>query len=251
MVKLKLSIVLFIIILCNSLSGQDIEICNNCFDDDGNGLIDSEDPACIPCYANMTIVEEGNFEVYDCCPSTYTVTGVEDGINCLSDGWDSASFFGTADYFNTCDYLGGAGSGQPMIPQPLPSGEGAVGFGNNVDWNAYEYVGTCLENVLIMDENYLFSFQVGFNSSNVWSSDLNVEIVLFGTEDCSNFPGFGGEKCMSLYNGWFEILTLPVQGSVENSWLYVEKILYSKYEYCSDSYWAFMYNGRATISFFR
>jgi len=219
---IRLSIIATLLTLSAfSLLGQ--EICNNCLDDDGNGLIDSQDPACIPCYAAMTIIDEGNFENYDCCPSTYTISGVEDGINCLNDGWGSASF-GTADYFNTCDYIGEGGSGQPLIPQPFPSGFGAVGFGSNVDWNAYEYVGTCLETPMNSDENYFISFYIGFNSSNTWSSDLNVEIVLFGTEDCSNFPAsWNGEKCMSLYNGWSEILTIPVQGFSEGSWLYVEK----------------------------
>jgi hypothetical protein len=61
-----------------SMLGQ--EICNNEIDDDGNGLIDYQDPSCTSCFGDMTVMVEGFFEDYDCCPSTFTVYGEDDGI---------------------------------------------------------------------------------------------------------------------------------------------------------------------------
>ena len=58
-----------LLIFTGLLSGQ--EICNNGIDDDGNGFADSQDPACVSCYA-ITYEDEVNedFEEFSCCRTT-------------------------------------------------------------------------------------------------------------------------------------------------------------------------------------
>ena len=179
------------------------EDCVNGIDDDGDGLIDDQDPECAACYAiNYSLIEE-DFEDYNCCPSGISQT------NCIN-GWQA--FSETPDYLNTCDYIGGS-SVFPIIPQPIPSGEGAVGLGS---W--YETVGICLGNILLAGESYDISFFVGFNSSFTFESNLNVEISLFGTDDCDNIDPFAINACDN--PDWYEIATFTITGVENDSWMF-------------------------------
>ena len=200
MVKLKLGIVLFIIILCNSLSGQEIEICNNDIDDDENGLNGYPDPPCKFCYFVKLATLDDDFESYNCCPEG------PDESHCIN-GWQSMS--GSPDYFNICDYLGG--DFVPAAPLPLPSGDGAIGFGS---WN--ETIGTCTQdNILLNGETYDISFDVGFNTGATLESNLNVELSLYGTYSCLFTPPDYSGNC----NTWAEIATFSITGTENNSWI--------------------------------
>jgi hypothetical protein len=168
----RLSIVAALItFLTFSLLGQ--EICNNNIDDDGNGLIDNLDPTCQDCFEIAYKTELEDFEDYSCCP-----TGPAQ-FNCLV-GWVSKA--STPDYFNTCGYMGGGI--RPLVPLPIPSGEGVAGIGT-----FGESIGTCLESVLIVGETYDISFNVGFNATPNLASELEVQFSLFGTGCCTDdFP---------------------------------------------------------------
>ena len=198
MVKLKLSIVLFLIIFYNSLSGQ--EICNNDIDDDGNGLIDSQDPTCASCYEVFYDEIEESFEDFSCCPSTVSET------NCINGGW--VAITGTPDYFHTCGYIS---SGLYTPPLPFPSGEGCFGFSGS------ESMGFCLDMGLVPSETYDISFHVGFNDLGVFPSSLLTEFTLYGSSECSSLTGVDF-LCIDLY--WFEIATFSISSPTQNNWVY-------------------------------
>jgi len=139
------------------------EICNNGIDDDGDGIVDIQDPDCI-CGNIIPDIVDGDFEDYSCCPQG--ITGiVGSGMYCLDDGWGLANM-ATADYFNTCGWTGSGGI--PTIPMPIPSGEGGVGMISSPTWN--ENVGLCMPLAMIPGEDYDISFWVGFNDLHVWRS---------------------------------------------------------------------------------
>lgn len=179
------------------------ENCANGIDDDGDGFIDSQDPDCAACYEIIYTVMEEDFEDYNCCPTDINQT------NCIN-GWQAN--FETPDYFNTCDYLGG-GFFTPSVPLPILSGEGAVGIGS---W--YETIGTCLDNALLVGESYDISFNVGFNTSDMVQSNLNVEVSLFGSSDCSYLNPFFPNLCQN--TNWFEIATFNIVGIENDSWIF-------------------------------
>ena len=198
--------------------GYTQEDCTNGIDDDGDGLIDLQDGADCICGAVMYSEVLGDFEDYTCCPTMFTSLP-NNGIYCLDDGWAPPNA-GTSDYFNTCDYIGGEGA-LPLIPMPIPSGEGAVGFLSLVGY--YESVGVCLDNPMISGEVYNLSFYIGFNATGAFNSDLDITINLYGTEDCDNFPldtGFDAD-CLSSYDEWELISGIPVLGVEDTSWVFV------------------------------
>jgi gliding motility-associated-like protein len=179
------------------------ENCTNGIDDDGNGLIDSQDPACFACYdISYSLIEE-DFEDYNCCPDNLSQTF------CIN-GWESIS--GSPDFVNTCDFLGG-GSLIPFVPEPIPSGEGAVGI---AAWN--ESMGTCLDDILLAGQSYDISFHVGFNTAATLGSNLIVEFTLWGAYDCSVIEPLALNPCSNL--DWFELATFAVTGVENDSWIY-------------------------------
>lgn len=190
------------------------ENCTNGIDDDGDGLIDLLDLE--DCFCGEIIYDEviADFEDISCCPDTHFQGPGDDW--CLEDGWLPASA-ATSDYYNMCDYLGNPGG--IMVPLPIPSGVGAIGF------NSREQIGTCLDNSMIEGELYELSFFIGFNALNGGvTSDLDITIVLYGTGDCSNFPESGIEFCFDDFEEWGVITEVPVLGTENDSWLYVETV---------------------------
>jgi gliding motility-associated-like protein len=184
--------------------GYTQENCTNGFDDDGNGLIDSQDPACFACYdVNYALIQE-DFEDYNCCPF------MESQTECIN-GWQSTS--NTPEYFNTCNFVG-IPPDIPAVPLPIASGAGAVGIGS---WD--ERMGTCLDNALLGGESYDISFYAGFNSTEFYESDLNVEFTLWGTFDCSILSPVDQNLCSNFDYGWFEIGTFSVVGVENDSWI--------------------------------
>jgi len=120
----------------------------------------------------------------------------------------------TPDYFNTCGFMGADGTTIPLVPLPIPSGEGAVGIGA---W--YESVGTCINGTLLTGESYDISFYVGFNSSDEYPSPLNLELTLFGTNDCSNLsPTPNPFLCFDIE--FFEIAIFDIVGVENDSWIF-------------------------------
>ncbi|MDF1697018.1 MAG: gliding motility-associated C-terminal domain-containing protein [Saprospiraceae bacterium] len=209
-------LLIFIITLISVISYAQ-EDCVNGIDDDGDGLIDIQDGS--DCYCGQLIFQEvsGNFEDFSCCPSSFT-GGPSTGIYCLNDGWGPANI-GTSDYFNTCDYIGG--NILPVIPMPIPSGEGAVGM--ITQENYLETIGTCLENSLLAGSTYNITFSIGFNSLGIYESPLNTNLNIFGTTDCNNFlmsESFSA-GCLSDNEEWELLASIPVNGVENDSWLFV------------------------------
>ncbi|MEM6396910.1 MAG: gliding motility-associated C-terminal domain-containing protein [Bacteroidota bacterium] len=180
------------------------EICDNGLDDDNDGLFDIQDPDCNCSGATSSITAD--FEEFSCCPQT------QNALNCLNDGWTAVGV-GTVDYYNTCGYLGGIFT--PAIPQPIPSGNGAIGVLSFINSNVDEGVARCLDCSFIAGESYDFSIFIGFADGITFDSP-DVEFALYGKSDCSNIPS-SGNGCIG-EDGWTQLVAFQVD-AVANSWV--------------------------------
>ncbi len=201
-----------------------IEICDNGMDDDNDGLIDINDPDCIcngisdSVYISTSIIPNASFEEYTMCPFWY------DGMP-FCKGWIQASD-ATSDYFNTCGFKGESEIGYP--PQPLPSGNGYVGFidmrrkENGIYVVYKEYVGSCLRSPLLAGKEYTLSLWIGFGSPGpVIKARDTFNLGLFATDSCKNLPFKNPLKaltaqCPTSDKGWYSVKTFDVPG--KNEW---------------------------------
>ena len=195
------------------------EICNNGIDDDGDGLIDLNDPDC-PCsilvnLANTpSLFPNHSFEEQSCCPYDITRPGA-DWFQCL-DSWHHGNASVT-DYFHEC------GFSPDDFPMPPPDGQGAVGlrFAENHEHNSY--VGACLTfqdpaGALQEGVTYTLSFWIAGMSITqriTYSGppinfgvyyEEGFSVALYGNADCVPFPVAGG-LCMGDVPGWEELGT--------------------------------------------
>ncbi|MCB0630857.1 MAG: gliding motility-associated C-terminal domain-containing protein [Saprospiraceae bacterium] len=190
-----------------------VEICENARDDDGDGLIDLNDPDC-----TCTLIEpisripNPSFEDMNCCPSGITQ------LYC-ADTWIQAST-PTTDYLNTCGWTGWNDLPPPL---PFPDGKGAVGFrdGRNIQGQAEpwwkEYVGACLLAPLLAGVPYRIEFSIGFTYP---ANSPPINVHFFGTTDCENLPFGGGDErfgCPTNGPGWVKLGEVRVSGS--NNWV--------------------------------
>jgi hypothetical protein len=189
----------FLILFSCSFAVYGQEDCTNSVDDDGDGLIDLNDPDC-----NCTgfgaeissLIPNPSFEDRTCCPSSFSQ------LTCAND-WAQASD-ATSDYFHSCgsfaSYPGGIA---PEMPLPgEPGGEGFAGFILWRDWNPGdpyygEYVGcNTLLSPLLAGTSYTL---------NVWTAwskgDVDVPFSLFGTSDLADMPWVGYE-CPEGIGAW-------------------------------------------------
>ena len=83
----------------NTMMAQ--EICNNGKDDDGDGLIDLQDPDC-QCHFTVTnnLLLNGSFELYNHCPVIYT----------YDSNYNAAAFWQYGTYSNEADYYHNLGA---------------------------------------------------------------------------------------------------------------------------------------------
>ena len=95
--------VFFLLIFSFNLSFSQ-EICDNGIDDDGNGLVDINDPAC-----DCNIIPNPSFENYYSCPT------VPKQVDFLYN-WISAS--NTPDYYNSCGYTSQVTNGNSPFRTP-------------------------------------------------------------------------------------------------------------------------------------
>ncbi len=195
------------------------EICDNGIDDDGDGLIDILDVEDCLCADVLPGSVVGDFEVYSCCPSSFTLPGGVGGVHCLDDGWQIGSTIATTDFFHTCDYVGGNGI-LPLVPMPIPSGDGCIGMASQTGYN--EQIGYCLPNPLIPGLTYNFGFYIGFNTIPGILSPLNVDVYLHGTDDCNNLPNNTVLDCVTSDPAWYDITNVTANGTMNNSWLLVQ-----------------------------
>lgn len=204
-----------------------VEICNNGIDDDGDGLIDLNDPDC-PFSSALILPGTGSlifnhsFESRLCCPMNFVSLFSPPWLECAT-GWKQATN-GTTDYFHSCGYA------PEGFNFPPPQGDGAVGFFAYPGY--FEYVGTCVtENIfthpLWADSTYTLSLwistsivndlhtQTGAQGSYVEPFTDPFPLAIFGlTGPCGQFP-VATETCIGLSPGWTELGRTYVQPSWE------------------------------------
>ena len=102
------------------INAQDVEICDNALDDDGDGLIDFQDDDCECEFIELrSLIPNPSFENMSCCPDQHY------RLDCAPP-WVQA-YGTTPDYLHLCGWLGPDGL---AVPTPFPDGEGAIGFAN-------------------------------------------------------------------------------------------------------------------------
>ncbi len=189
------------------------EICNNGIDDDGDGLIDLNDPDCTCTSSSTTptsLIPNASFEDHSCCPSSWSQ------LNC-ADTWIQASS-ATSDYFNTCGWV------PTIVPTPLPDGNGFCGAIFQDSWT--EYVGACLTSPMIAGTQYQLTFYLGFvfatgtltpcTSTNTLPP---INLTLFGAQDCNNLPFATQSACPVGFGTWQELGYVTVDPyTYNNTW---------------------------------
>ncbi|MCX6182727.1 MAG: PKD domain-containing protein [Bacteroidetes bacterium] len=166
------------------LSAQ--EICNNGIDDDGDLLIDLNDS--VECFCSIekkyefipSLIPNPSFEEMDSCTDAFAQVD-------RSKGWRQATD-ATSDLYNmTCPWHGF------LNHQPVPDGNAFVGCGFLSTWQ--EYVGACLTEPMRSGTEYELKFNIAgfattFGADTIWKKIkfLPVDVTLFGTTSCPNFP---------------------------------------------------------------
>ncbi len=194
-----------------------IEICDNAFDDDGDGMIDLNDEDCF-CQFQMpeSLIPNPSFEELDCCPAARTQLG------CATD-WVQASG-PTTDLIHSCGWLGWE---QFPPPLPFPDGDGIMGFrdgrvrGNNfqAEFNWKEYAGACLLNPLELGTTYRIEFDLGFSDRE---SSPPIDISFFGTTNCDFLPFGNGNPdlgCPTNGQNWVKLGEVRLSGGSGNVWV--------------------------------
>jgi gliding motility-associated-like protein len=209
----------FILVLLAGHSGFAQEICDNAKDDDGDGLIDLQDPDC-QCHFNVSgnLLQNGSFESFKNCPTNYSYDQDYGIINF----WQYATFTSAnqAQYYHnfSCSY--DSSLVMLFIPPalPLPDGKAFISIRQYVyrkpdmqenDF-AKAYVSQCLQNPLIPGEQYTISFSAArFQSNDDREFKFKSEpfsVAIFGNADCNAVP-FGSPNaisngCPANYAGW-------------------------------------------------
>ena len=192
-----------------------VEDCANAIDDDGDGLIDLQDPDCkCEVLEPVSLIPNPSFENKICCPFGRSQ------LSCAEE-WIQASS-ATTDYLHTCEWMGWE---EFPPPQPFPDGNAIVGFrdgriprnGDNPERDWKEYAGACLLNPMQDGIEYQFEFFIGFVNT---VSSPSLKVTLFGTPDCEYLPfGLNNESLGCPTNGpdWIELGSVYAN-SIPNSW---------------------------------
>lgn len=177
------------------------EICDNGIDDNGNGLVDLNDPEC-DCDgfgASQTIpslIPNASFEDNSCCPSSYSQ------LNC-ADTWIQATN-ATSDYFN-CGYSFGAADNAGLTP---PDGDAYVGAIYSDGW--MEYVGACLLQPMNAGETYTLSLNIASVAMDNFGGTCamnysDVDVTLYGSNNCGALP-LGTSGCPSDASAQWDVI---------------------------------------------
>jgi len=210
----------FYLLVFSALATQAQEICDNGIDDNGNGLIDLNDPECdcagISSFLTTSIIPNPSFEMRSCCPSNFG------DMDCVVT-WTQGSSGAALDYIHQCGLMADDFLRPPL---PFPDGEGCIAYVanlQNVDFQ--EYVAACLNRPMEADTSYTLNFHLGFgiqttvsptyNLDTVFSADT-AEVAIFGNVSCDQLP-YPGDRCPTSFPGseWELINTIEVVGSEE------------------------------------
>jgi gliding motility-associated-like protein len=193
-----------------------VEICDNGLDDDGDYMIDLNDPDCkCTVIEPVSLIPNPSFEQRNCCPRRHAQ------LQC-AETWQQASV-PTTDYLHTCGWYGWEHMPPPL---PFPDGNACVGFRNGrfgdegVMPNWKEYAGACLLAPMRKGVAYRFEFYVGF--SDVEFSPPT-DIVFYGTTDCNNLPfGYNDDEfgCPTNDSTWRQLASVHVVGNA--NWVKTE-----------------------------
>lgn len=225
----RLLISFFFILFLNQLSAQ--EICDNGIDDDGNGLIDLNDPGCQCHYnADLNLLLNPSFESYTHCilppynyaqnfdiPKPWQYGVIEDGgVNFY------CNFSCKADSTNFVYWFPG------IYPK---NGKGFVwlhesGFPSNPEsFSHKDYVAQCLNTPLLKGKKYTITFYTG---QFVWRA-YPYNLAVFGNKDCNALPiggtaALAGRKlgCPLNYNGWVQLGKSTKSINVESGWVQIK-----------------------------
>lgn len=177
------------------------EICDNAIDDDADGLIDLNDTT--DCFCNgvvgsgngvESIIPNPSFEVWDdCCPSSYSQ------LYC-AETWEQATD-ATSDFYHQCGFV------PPVVPLPMPDGEGIVAALFTFGW--LEYIGGNLLTPMLANEEYTLSMMIAATATDGNASSFapiyfgDVDVTIFGYTSPAVFPVFTSE-CPEP-EGWVEL----------------------------------------------
>jgi len=195
------------------------EICNNAKDDDGDGLIDLQDPDC-QCHFNVSgnLLQNGSFESFKNCPTNYSYDQDQGIINFWQ--YATPTSANVAEYYHNFSCSNDSARVMLFIPPelPLPDGKAFISIRQFVYRKpnmqetdlAKVYVSQCLQNPLIPGESYTISF----SSARFQSNDDHefkfkyapYAVAIFGNADCNAVP-FGSANaisngCPANYSGW-------------------------------------------------
>jgi gliding motility-associated-like protein len=177
----------FLIVLCCSTATMAQEVCDNGIDDDGNGLIDLNDSACVCQLTDLPHLRNPGFEQFTALPTA--ISQMNRALN-----WHQATY-GTSDYFNSLP----GGFSPPGLPNPIPSGTGMAGF--TATQGGSENIGACLQYPLIPGFTYTLTFSLlggryGGTAANPPIPAYDpVNVNLYGRGACPSFPLPGVNDC--------------------------------------------------------
>tara|TARA_B110000037_G_scaffold93295_1_gene109853 strand:- start:31062 stop:32021 length:960 start_codon:yes stop_codon:yes gene_type:complete len=150
------------------------EVCDNAIDDDGDGLIDLNDPHC-DCEDFIGaggLVPNHSFEETICCEE----------FDCYEE-WENGFGIGAWHlHSNACGATEAWGVDFDLLV-PIPDGEYFISLDNN------EFPRMCLDEPLLAGETYYFGVYTA--STNLFDLD-SIDLAFFGTPDCGDVT-FGDE----------------------------------------------------------
>ena len=225
-----------LILLLSAAKAFPQEICNNGKDDDGDGLIDLQDPDC-NCHLQIkgNLLQNGSFESFKNCPTNYTYTNDYNIINSWQYGTYTNGY--EAEYYHnfSCSYDSAMVMNYIPPALPLPDGKAFVSIRQYVNSStavketdiAKVYIGQCLAAPLVPSVDYTISFSAGrFQSNDDATFRFKNEpftVAVFGNANCNAVP-FGqafanSSGCPANYQGWILLGKRTISGKgkwVEN-----------------------------------
>lgn len=185
---MKSRLILFLILLLSFFSYSQ-ENCSNGIDDDGDGLIDLNDPDCT-CNQLVNIpslIPNPSFELYDYCPSSFSQMDA-------AQTWIQATD-ATSDYYNSntqCNFVISPISDNGL--NNFPDGTGIVGALYIDIWK--EYVGAKLLSPMLAGTTYNLKLNIAALTINATGGNPNysvsnykpTNVTIYGCADGNNLP---------------------------------------------------------------
>lgn len=208
----KTILLLFLIIGFNTFSQEN---CFNGIDDNGNGLIDLNDPECF-CnpLSNTSIIPNPSFENYSSLPNNISQLN-------LAIPWVQATL-PTTDYFHTSGYIPFGTNALGLLP--FPNGNAAVGGFFINGWR--EYLGSVLMNPMLSGNVYEIRFNIAAVRAdpNVNIDNINLitalpatTVAIYGSNSLPNFPLQTNNAPTTIFNSQWVVLG-QVTYSPQSSW---------------------------------